>query len=48
MVVLIGGAVFFRTTRNNKGKYIEIKTAAVVKGDIKSYLSTTAVIKSKK
>jgi HlyD family secretion protein len=47
VVALIGGAVFFRAERNNKNKYIEIKTAAVTKGDIKSYLSTTAVIKSK-
>lgn len=47
VAALIGGAVFFRSTGKDKGKYIEIKTTAVEKGNIKSYLSTTAVIKSK-
>jgi HlyD family secretion protein len=47
IAVIIGGAVYFKATGGRKGAYTNIKTSEVVKGDVKAYLSTTAVIKSK-
>lgn len=47
IIVIIGGVVFLRISANNKSKYQSVKTAEVTQGDIKAYLSTTAIIKSK-
>jgi HlyD family secretion protein len=47
IIVVIGGVIFLRVQSQNKLKYTSVKTTNAVKGDIKSYLSTTASIKSK-
>lgn len=47
IIAIIGGVVFLRISASNKGKYQSVKAAEVTQGDIKSYLSTTAIIKSK-
>ncbi|GLC31001.1 efflux RND transporter periplasmic adaptor subunit [Clostridium omnivorum] len=47
IIAIIGGVVFLRISASNKGKYQAVKAAEVTQGDIKSYLSTTAIIKSK-
>jgi HlyD family secretion protein len=47
IIVVIGGFIAFRSTNKNKAKVIQVKTAAVAQGEIKSYLSTTGTIKSK-
>lgn len=45
--ILLVSAIYFQGQRIAKSKIKEVKTATVSKGNIKSYLSTTAVIKSK-
>lgn len=45
-VAVIGGLYFGIRSRGNR-RLPEVKTAAVERGDIKSYLSTTATVKSK-
>lgn len=45
-ILIIGGIGGLAVTNKNRNKAISIKTAAVVKGDINAYLSTTAVIQS--
>ncbi|MBM7871172.1 HlyD family secretion protein [Clostridium pascui] len=45
--ILLVGGIYFQGQRIAKSKIKEVKTATVSRGDIKSYLSTTAVIKSK-
>lgn len=45
--VLISGAVYGRGFSKNSKDVMSVKTALVSKGDVKSYLSTTGVIKSK-
>lgn len=47
IITVIVSLVSLRIISARKGKYISVKTAQAVKGDIKSYLSTTAVIQSK-
>lgn len=47
IIAIIGGVVFLRISASNKSKYQSVKAAEVTQGDIKSYLSTTAIIKSK-
>lgn len=47
IIAVVGGALFLRISAKNKGKYQSVKPAEVTQGDIKSYLSTTAIIKSK-
>jgi len=47
VIVVIGGIFLLRIQSQNKLKYTSVKTSKVVMGDIKSYLSTTASIKSK-
>lgn len=47
IIAVIGGFVFLRISAKNKNQYQSVKTAEVTQGDIKSYLSTTAIIKSK-
>ncbi|MFL0266563.1 efflux RND transporter periplasmic adaptor subunit [Candidatus Clostridium radicumherbarum] len=47
IILVIGGVIFLRVQSQNKLKYTSVKTTKAVKGDIKSYLSTTASIKSK-
>ncbi|MCM8710710.1 efflux RND transporter periplasmic adaptor subunit [Clostridium sp. SYSU_GA19001] len=47
IIAVIGGIISLRVTAKNKGKVISVKTSTVQQGDIKSYLSTTATIKSK-
>lgn len=47
IIVVIGGIVFLRIQSKNKLKYTSVKTTTVAKGDVKSYLSTTAAIQSK-
>ena len=44
--VVVGGVVFTGMNRN-KPIAAEVKTAQVLQGEVKSYLSTTAVVKSK-
>lgn len=46
-VALIGGIGGLAVVNRNKNRMVSIKTASVVKGDVESYLSTTAVIQSK-
>lgn len=45
--ILLVGGIYFQGQRIAKSKIKEVKTATISRGDIKSYLSTTAVIKSK-
>lgn len=47
IVAVVAVAVLVRVMSAGNGKYVSVKTAEAVKGDIKSYLSTTAVIQSK-
>lgn len=47
VIAVIGSFIVFRMSAKNKGKDISIKTAQVVQGDIKAYLSTTGTVKSK-
>ncbi len=47
IVVVIAGAIGISRMGKNKGKFTTVKSASVTKGDIKSYYSTTATIKSK-
>ncbi|HEY5561318.1 MAG TPA: efflux RND transporter periplasmic adaptor subunit [Clostridiaceae bacterium] len=47
ILIVILGFVRFRMSIINKNKYTIVKTTPVITGDIKSYLSTTANIKSK-
>lgn len=47
VVALVGGFVAYRSANRNKSKIINVKTAAVTQGEVKSYLSTTGTIKSK-
>lgn len=47
IVAVIAALVSIRVISARKGKYLSVKTAQAVKGDIKSYLSTTSVIQSK-
>lgn len=47
VVVVVGGLVSLRIAARNKSMYTSVKTTVVGKGDIKSYLSTTATLKSK-
>lgn len=48
IIVLLGGGLYFRKYSEKKSKALRVKTTAVTKGEVRSYLSTTAVIKSKK
>ncbi|KGK87622.1 HlyD family efflux transporter periplasmic adaptor subunit [Clostridium sp. HMP27] len=45
--ILLVGGIYFQGQRIAKSKIKEVKVATISRGDIKSYLSTTAVIKSK-
>lgn len=45
--ILLVGGIYLQGQRIAKSKIKEVKTVGVSKGNIKSYLSTTAVIKSK-
>lgn len=45
-IAIIGGIVGLSIITKNKNKYKSVKTTVVTKGNIKSYLSTTALIKS--
>jgi HlyD family secretion protein len=47
IIVVLGGIFFLRFQSQNKLKYTSVKTTKVAIGDVKSYLSTTATIKSK-
>lgn len=47
VIAVIGSFIIFRMSAKNKGKDVSIKTAQVVQGDIKAYLSTTGTVKSK-
>jgi HlyD family secretion protein len=47
IAVVIAGAIYLKVSSGNKSGFTNIKTTQVSKGDVKSYLSTTAVIKSK-
>jgi HlyD family secretion protein len=47
IAAVITGGIVFAGSKGNVQKPVSIKTAAVFQGDVKSYLSTTAVIKSK-
>lgn len=47
ILVVIGGLVYLRVQGQNKLKYTAVKTTKAAVGDVKSYLSTTATIKSK-
>ena len=46
-VALVATVVGLKIRTQNNNKYLTVKTAVASKGDIKAYLSTTAVIKSK-
>lgn len=47
IIVVLGGIFYLRIQSQNKLKYTAVKTTKAVMGDVKSYLSTTATIKSK-
>lgn len=47
IIVVLGGIFFLRFQSQNKLKYTSVKTTKAAMGDVKSYLSTTATIKSK-
>lgn len=47
IVTLLGGGFYLRKARAERRNFTAVKTSSVVKGDVKSYLSTTAVIKAK-
>lgn len=47
VIIVLGGIVFLRVESKNKLKYAAVKTTTASMGDIKSYLSTTAMVKSK-
>lgn len=47
IVVVIGGLIGLRVSAKNKKSFVSVKTETVQQGEIKSYLSTTATIKSK-
>ncbi len=47
VALLIVGGLYVKGSAKNNSKFIEVKTASVEVGDIQSYLSTTATIKSK-
>lgn len=47
IIIIIGGIFYLRIQSQNKLKYTEVKTSKAAMGDIKSYLSTTAAVKSK-
>lgn len=47
IILILGGIFYLRIQSQNKLKYTAVKTTKAAMGDIKSYLSTTATIKSK-
>lgn len=47
IIAVIGGLLSLKIFTKDKGNFVTVKTGAVEQGEIKSYLSTTAVIKSK-
>lgn len=47
IAVIIGGGIYIKAAGVKKGSYTNIKISQVSKGDVKAYLATTAVIKSK-
>lgn len=47
IVALISGGFYFKNRIENRNNLATVKTSMVSKGDVKAYLSTTAVIKSK-
>lgn len=46
IAALVGGVIYLKVSAASQKKYVSVKTSQVAKGDVKSYLSTTAVIKS--
>lgn len=47
IIAVVVGLISYRIAAKNKRNFVSVKTAAVQQGEIKSYLSTTATIKSK-
>jgi HlyD family secretion protein len=47
IITLLGGGIYIRRNSVKKSNITAVKTSTVVNGNVKSYLSTTAVIKSK-
>lgn len=47
IIIVFGGIFYLRIQSQNKLKYTAVKTTKAAIGDVKSYLSTTATIKSK-
>jgi HlyD family secretion protein len=47
IIILLGGGFFARRSAASRVRFTQVKAGAVTVGDVKSYLSTTAVIKSK-
>ena len=47
IVALVGGGFYVKSKASNRNKFTAVKIGQVVKGDVKSYLTTTAIIKSK-
>lgn len=47
ILCVIISVVFLRVSNKNKNKFVSIKSAVAVKGDVESFLSTTGTIKSK-
>jgi HlyD family secretion protein len=47
IATVMAGGIFFATRREGRDIRTTVKTAEVTQGDVKSYLSTTAVVKSK-
>lgn len=47
VALVIGASAYFYIAKNKAAAYTNVKTAQVSKGEVKSYLATTAVIKSK-
>lgn len=46
IAAIVGGVIYLKVSAGKQKKYVNVKTSQVAKGDVKSYLSTTAVIKS--
>ncbi|SKA82786.1 HlyD family secretion protein [Clostridium sp. USBA 49] len=47
IIFIVGGILYLNLSKKNEQNFVSVKTSVVEQGEIKSYLSTTATIKSK-